>query len=142
MRASSSMFCQSFKRSFITCAGIGLVLSSLSGCSMMNGLFGKQDHKAEPYTKKSMQISTTQSAQEAAQKYPKKVGQQVCRDLQNKLWGDFVMVGRVGAIGENYLMRVDLLRVQLKGQRKITQRGFAKTRWAMQNQWYSCKDPV
>ncbi|WP_435631518.1 hypothetical protein [Carnimonas bestiolae] len=116
------------------------MLSSLSGCSFL----GLGDSKPAPqeYTKQSMQIDTSEKARQAAAESPKKVGEQVCRDFKNKLWGDFVMVGKVGAIGEDYLMRVDLLRVQLKGQPKITQRGFAKTRWAMQNQWYSCKDPV
>ncbi|MGJ8524451.1 hypothetical protein LMG33818_000159 [Halomonadaceae bacterium LMG 33818] len=134
-------------RSFAKVAGltgIALTVSMLSGCSFISHLTGSdsQPKKVEPYTKKSIEISTSQNALEAAQRYPKKVGQQVCRTLENKFWGEFIMVGRVGAIGSNHLMRVDLLRVQLKGHRDITQRGFAPTRWALQSQWYSCHDPV
>lgn len=140
MRAFISFSLGAHRATLVKCLGVSLVLTSLSGCSFLG--FGDSKPKPQEYTKQSVQIDTSERARRAAAESPKKVGEQVCRDFKNKLWGDFVMVGKVGAIGEDYLMRVDLLRVQLKGQPKITQRGFAKTRWALQNQWYSCKDPV
>ncbi len=131
------------KRWFCASKLVGVTLATvmLAGCSSI-WPFNRADEPAETPQQALQVIPSRPSPQQAAQSDPKQIGQQVCKSLPSKLWGEFIMVGKVDAIGEDYLMKVDLDRVQLKGQPKMTQNGFPKNVWAMQNEWYECQDPV
>ena len=66
-------------------------------------------------------------------------GMSVCQPYSDKLWGNFLMIGKVVSVDSPQNMHVNIMRAEAMKQPSIQMTGYPRQIIDQRNKWYPCE---